>query len=242
MRRESLAATDQGDRPARRRVGRPALFDRATVIEATAAIIEKEGVEAVTMRRVAEEVGAGLSSLYWHFTDKQDLLLGVIDASISKVSRTKISRGPTIGGAVGDGDGWEERVTGLALDLFDVLCAAAPVAASVGAASLMTSPGMLSVSDELLGLLAERELPPAETALVFGALLDLVLGAALRWHDPPDGRDGDPRWRRRREAAAELLGQLPHLQAAGDELTRAGGADELEPRVALLLRGVAGGS
>jgi AcrR family transcriptional regulator len=50
---------------------------RDRVIDAALRIMDAEGVEAVTMRRVAREVGVEAMSLYNHVTDKEDLLDGI---------------------------------------------------------------------------------------------------------------------------------------------------------------------
>lgn len=50
---------------------------RDRVIDAALGIMDADGVEAVTMRRVAREVGVEAMSLYNHVADKEDLLDGV---------------------------------------------------------------------------------------------------------------------------------------------------------------------
>jgi TetR/AcrR family tetracycline transcriptional repressor len=50
---------------------------RDRVIEAAIEIMDDEGLDAVTMRRVAREVGVEAMSLYNHVRDKDDLLDGV---------------------------------------------------------------------------------------------------------------------------------------------------------------------
>ncbi|MGZ8622758.1 MAG: TetR/AcrR family transcriptional regulator C-terminal domain-containing protein [Actinomycetota bacterium] len=50
---------------------------RERVIDAALRIMDAEGIEAVTMRRVAREVGVEAMSLYNHVADKEDLLDGV---------------------------------------------------------------------------------------------------------------------------------------------------------------------
>jgi len=47
---------------------------REAMIEATVRIVAREGVAAVTHRRVAAEAGVALSSTTWHFATKADIL------------------------------------------------------------------------------------------------------------------------------------------------------------------------
>jgi len=50
---------------------------RDRVIEAALRVMDEEGLEAVSMRRVAREVGVEAMSLYNHVRDKEDLLEGI---------------------------------------------------------------------------------------------------------------------------------------------------------------------
>jgi TetR/AcrR family transcriptional regulator, tetracycline repressor protein len=50
---------------------------RERVVDAAIAIMDAEGLDAVTMRRVAREVGVEAMSLYNHVRDKDDLLEGM---------------------------------------------------------------------------------------------------------------------------------------------------------------------
>ena len=52
-------------------------LSRDRVVEAALAIMDAEGLDAVTMRRVARDVGVEAMSLYHYVQDKDDLLDGV---------------------------------------------------------------------------------------------------------------------------------------------------------------------
>ena len=54
-------------------------LSRDKIVEAALQVMDTEGLEAVSMRRVAREVGVEAMSLYHHVTDKEDLLRGVCD-------------------------------------------------------------------------------------------------------------------------------------------------------------------
>jgi AcrR family transcriptional regulator len=56
---------------------------RQRVVDAALQIMDAEGLEAVTMRRVARTVGVEAMSLYNHVRDKDDLLQGVCDRVMS---------------------------------------------------------------------------------------------------------------------------------------------------------------
>lgn len=54
------------------------------IVAAALAVADAEGLAAVSMRRVAIELGAATMSLYRHVTDKDDLLARMMDASLSE--------------------------------------------------------------------------------------------------------------------------------------------------------------
>jgi AcrR family transcriptional regulator len=54
-------------------------LSRDRIAEAALHIMDTEGLDAVSMRRVAREVGVEAMSLYHHVRDKDDLLNGVIE-------------------------------------------------------------------------------------------------------------------------------------------------------------------
>src|SRR5215213_7075367 len=56
--------------------GRITLTPQA-VIEGALALAETEGLEAVTIRKLAKELGVTPMALYWHFRSKNELLDGM---------------------------------------------------------------------------------------------------------------------------------------------------------------------
>ena len=52
---------------------------RERVVEAALRVMDEEGLDAVSMRRVAREVGVEAMSLYHHVEDKEDLLDGICE-------------------------------------------------------------------------------------------------------------------------------------------------------------------
>jgi AcrR family transcriptional regulator len=64
--------------------GRPATvarerLTRGRIVDAALHVMDTEGLDAVSMRRVAREVGAEAMSLYHHVRDKDDLLQAICD-------------------------------------------------------------------------------------------------------------------------------------------------------------------
>ena len=49
------------------------------VVEAAAGIVEKEGLDALTMRRLSDELGVAVTSIYWHVGNREALLDALVD-------------------------------------------------------------------------------------------------------------------------------------------------------------------
>jgi AcrR family transcriptional regulator len=75
------SATSIWIRPERSAVGRPAHWSRTEITEAALRVADAEGLDAVTMRRVAAELGTGAASLYRYIETREDLLDLMSDAT-----------------------------------------------------------------------------------------------------------------------------------------------------------------
>lgn len=69
-------------------------MSRAAVVEAAEAIVAAEGIEALTMRRVAEQLGASTMALYRHVGDKDELLVALLDRLAAQVPRPSLPVDP----------------------------------------------------------------------------------------------------------------------------------------------------
>ena len=78
-------------RPERAAVGRPAQRSRAEITAAAVAVADTEGLEAVSMRRVAAELGTGAASLYRYVGTREELLDLMADAAGGEYSFTEPS-------------------------------------------------------------------------------------------------------------------------------------------------------
>jgi AcrR family transcriptional regulator len=67
-------------RPERSAVGRPAQWSRAEITGVALRVADADGLEAVSMRRVAAELGTGAASLYRYVETREDLLDLMTDA------------------------------------------------------------------------------------------------------------------------------------------------------------------
>jgi AcrR family transcriptional regulator len=71
-------------RPGRAATGRPAGHSQAEITAAALRLADDEGLEAVSMRRVAALLGTGAASLYRYVDNREDLLDLMIDATAAE--------------------------------------------------------------------------------------------------------------------------------------------------------------
>ncbi|MFZ0088681.1 MAG: TetR/AcrR family transcriptional regulator C-terminal domain-containing protein [Solirubrobacteraceae bacterium] len=74
----SSEASPGGGSPERRR-GRPPRIDREAVLDAATRLLDGEGVEALTMRRLASELGVSVMAPYRYVGSKDELLMVLLD-------------------------------------------------------------------------------------------------------------------------------------------------------------------
>lgn len=77
-----------------RRAGRPARLSREMVVAAAEEVVRREGVDALTMRRVARELGSSTMALYRHVRDRDELLVLLLDRAAAELPRPRLPREP----------------------------------------------------------------------------------------------------------------------------------------------------
>jgi AcrR family transcriptional regulator len=138
---------------ARRRVRRRSGLTRAEVLSAALALVDADGIEALTMRRLGKALGRDPMRLYRHAASKDALLDGVVESVLSELPLPVVPEG---------GD-WEEALRRTA-HAFRALALAHPHVVSL----MVTRPLATPLALRPLGTLRPLE-----------ALLDLLIGAGF---------------------------------------------------------------
>ncbi|WP_328807862.1 TetR/AcrR family transcriptional regulator [Nonomuraea antri] len=185
------SASTPGDvwlRPSTGRGRDAAPLSRDRIVEEAIALLDAEGADRLTMRRLAERLGTGSTTLYWHVKTKDDVLDLALDSIFGEV---EIPRG---------GDrGWRADITALIDGWRAVLLRHPWSAALLGRP--MLGPNVLARSEFLYAtLLAAGVTEPQLTAAAYG-LSNYVIGAGLMQATWPDGGEQDVR----RPAGEHLL-------------------------------------
>ncbi|MFF4761376.1 TetR/AcrR family transcriptional regulator [Streptomyces sp. NPDC001292] len=77
--------------------GRPKipLLSRERIIKAALKIVDEEGLEALTTRRLAADLGVKGASLYNHFRDKDDIIVAVAEYALTRVPKRMLEKDVT---------------------------------------------------------------------------------------------------------------------------------------------------
>jgi excisionase family DNA binding protein len=153
---------------------RPSL-QRDQVVEAAIAILDAGGLEALTFRRLAAELDAGVATLYWHVENKNALLALSLDHVLGELG-TSFAADPE--------RAWDERLHDGLVDLWNVL-RRHPWAASLAMRSADRGPNLLHYWDRGATLLFDAGFDEREVFYGLSALFTDVIGSAVQvasWH------------------------------------------------------------
>jgi AcrR family transcriptional regulator len=60
-------------------------LSKERVLEAAVALAARDGIESLTMRKLADELGAGVMSLYYYVPNKEELIDGMVDIVFGEI-------------------------------------------------------------------------------------------------------------------------------------------------------------
>ncbi|MEG3635589.1 TetR/AcrR family transcriptional regulator [Micromonospora palythoicola] len=218
----------------RRRAGRskPALT-RQAIVAVALDLVDRAGVDAVTMRSVADALGTGPASIYRHVSGKDELLELVLDRVLTEV----VVPPP-------DPDDWRESLVALAREVRRVLLAHHDIAA-VAMSGPPVGDSSARIAEALLAILRPAGFPDDVCAWTIDRLSLYVTADALDTARQRVAGQGGPEAVRRRWAqVAQYYHDLPadrfpHTVALRDALFAAGPVDRFTLGLELILDGLA---
>lgn len=213
---------DRGRYGPRRR--RPGLTTDG-VVAAARRLIERDGIDALTMRAVATELDTAAASLYRHVADRESLLLAVLD---------EVADGMPVDVP---GDSPADRLLRRLLDAHDFLARHVWVV-HVLIRGELTSERALPFSDACLADLMAAGLRPPQAAAAYRSCWQLLTGELLSEH--PVSRPREPNQRAAALASADprTLPALVLARTAAPYLGPGAHCAELRPALAALIAGL----
>ncbi len=149
--------------------GRPALTRQAVVARALE-IGTAEGLEAVSLRRLAQELGVTPMALYRHVRDKQDLINAMTEVVLEEIDPT---------GGVGPDMPWTEGLR-LVIDNYKDQLDARPLALPLSIAYTGDGPpSFWRVLEQLLGILLGAGFARREAIVLIRMISNLLAGYLL---------------------------------------------------------------
>jgi AcrR family transcriptional regulator len=137
-------------------------LSKERVLRAAVALADKDGMDALSMRRLADDLGVKAMSLYNHVANKDDLLDGIVDAVYGEIEIP----GPEVE--------WKTQIRGLAVSAHEVFLE------HPWAAGLQThrrpGPSRLRYGDALLGFLRNAGFSKNLTYHAYHIIESYILG------------------------------------------------------------------
>ncbi len=169
-------------------------LSRARIVAAALDIARTEGMQALTIRRLAGDLGASRMALYRHVADKDALVDLVLDA---------IAEHDVVPPGIEDGP-WSHRLRLLAVGIRRELTAY-PGMTDVLMTRANPGPGALHLVETILRILKDAGLDERQSARHYLIFIDLVLGRLHR------ELHGDPVAEHRTAALLALADETPDL-------------------------------
>jgi AcrR family transcriptional regulator len=200
-------------------------LSREAIVEAAIKVLDGQGLDGLSMRRVAEVLGTGPASLYWHVADKEQLIHLILDRVMGELELPEP-----------DPSRWEEQIREFARSGRAMFRRHRDLGlASLG--RIPMGPNLIRIVEWMLGLLRGAGIPN-RPATWFADLIALV-GAAQSIEDDIASTGDDPVVDSMGDYLAALpADRFPNLAAVTQDMMVGSADDRFEFGLDLLLRGL----
>jgi AcrR family transcriptional regulator len=213
-------------RPSRReRPAKPALT-RQGIVEAALVILRDEGLNKVTMRRIAAALDTGPASLYVYVRNTEDLHAQILDALLGAVG----SSAPVTGT-------WRGRLKVLLRNYAAVLFSQ-PEIARMALSTHPNGPNYLALVESVLALLAEGGLTGRAAAWGVDLLLLYPTAAAAEHSAKSPAQEAEEFSALTERIASADAALYPHIVGLGDEIMSGDGFSRSDWAFDVLLDGI----
>lgn len=225
------------------RRGRPPTLTREGVLDAAMARLDAGGAAAITFRGLASDLGVSPMALYGHVTDKDELLLALVDRLAERLEHPPLPAAPRTAILTR----WQTLYDGLAQH---------PWLPEVLARRRLMARSVLPAIEDIHAALGRAGMPLEQAIRAYRIMWEFTLGALLvraGTHGPGTGPDGPGTApatgpvRRAASVQAELRGapdpqRFPTLAASARTWRAIDGVDTYAEDLAVLLDGMLAGA
>ncbi|MGH3374273.1 MAG: TetR family transcriptional regulator [Actinoallomurus sp.] len=189
-----------------------ARLSRETVVDGALALTDAEGLEGLTIRRLAQHLGVTPMALYWHFKNKDQLLDGLADRLWSLIDTDVDAALP-----------WPKRLRILMESMVDVLRAHPPVVPLLASTQPDDAEHCFDIMEVALGIFADAGFSPSQGAALVkhGLRTTITLAIGDPGLTPLQSEDEAEEFVRRKRIHLETLSRAryPHVVDAAGPLT-----------------------
>ena len=146
-------------------------LSRERVLQTALAIVDREGLDAISMRRLGEELGVEAMSLYNHVTNKAGLLDGIFETVLAELPAPRRT------------SSWLSSLRGGARGLRTAL-RAHPAVIPLFAARPAVTPGSLAHVEAALAALRNAGFSVHDALSIFQIVVAYVVGHTAQTHAP----------------------------------------------------------
>lgn len=171
-------------------------LSKATVAERALRLGDEEGLDAITIRRLAKELGVTPMALYWHFKNKEELLTGVVDHVLSDVRADRST-----------GDPWQKQLRAIVETVIQVMREHPCLPDLLHSTDKTQTPSFTRATNDTLALLADAGFDVEEAYWIAMYLLNGAMGivGAQPGYPPNMAVDQAEEWRRQKRIQMECL-------------------------------------
>jgi TetR/AcrR family transcriptional regulator, tetracycline repressor protein len=141
-----------------------ATLTKPRIIDAALDVIDDLGLDGLTMRALADNLGVTATALYYHFASRDELLAALVERHTSKL----------ITGTTTDGQ-WDDRIRTLLVAMVNELTRHPDLAVWI-ITTQARQPSVLRIHDTVLGILLDAGFAPADAIEAKGILFRYIIG------------------------------------------------------------------
>jgi AcrR family transcriptional regulator len=142
-------------------------LNRQRVVAAALDIVDRDGVDGLTMRALGRDLGVDPMAAYYHVPNKEAILDGVVEAVWAELELPEPSN-----------ESWQTQLAEVARSIRTTLSRHPNALPIMATRPNLSTPGF-TVVDRTLGILLDAGLPPQESLEFVNAAAEFLLGHAL---------------------------------------------------------------
>ena len=176
---------------------------RDRVLRAAVELADRDGIESLSMRRLANELGAGAMSLYNHVADKEDLLNGMVDEIVDEIDSPLRDAS------------WKKTMRQRVLSARQVLLRH-PWASAAIVSRVNVTPTMMGYTNSMLGILREGGFSVDLAHHALHVMGSRILGFAQELYDDSEELEDSPDMAAMME---QMQTEYPYIAELASEIT-----------------------